>query len=176
MSLEAKYQIFISDVIECNTEDCLIAFREYIGLEGAKNISDIWVLQREIKLLEHIASNFETLKIKYKMNLGENVLEEVLRHVDSNDDSKLDYQGNKGRLLQEELYEFQDLNSKEFFSNKAKSNLNVKPYYAPTLVDPAIIREFVELSFPQLNGEYIRNYLYEEYMKERTPDDQSACA
>jgi hypothetical protein len=142
-------RLFVSDVIECNTQHCLTTCREFMQYDGFKNVSNIWNIKRKRKLLINILQNLENIEMKFIKNR-----EELDKHQYSSGDAFKSY---KSMNMSDE-------------SEGDSENREIKPLYVNAIYDIIIINEFIELTYPQLNGEYIRNYLYDEYMKERSFD------
>jgi hypothetical protein len=57
---------FISDMIEMNTDMCLLAFRTYLDLESHKSLALIWKKHRKQKLIMKIYTIYEELKSSYE--------------------------------------------------------------------------------------------------------------
>lgn len=140
-------RLFVSDVIECNTQHCLTTCREFMQYDGFKNVSNIWNIKRKRKLLCNILQNIENIEMKFLKNK-----EELEKYQYSSGDAFKSY---KSMNMTEE-------------SEDENENREVKPLYVNAIYDIIITNEFIELTYPQLNGEYIRNYVYDEYMKERS--------
>ena len=140
-------RLFVSDVIECNTQHCLTTCREFMQYDGFKNVSNIWNIKRKRKLVCNILQNIENIEMKFLKNK-----EELEKYQYSSGDAFKSY---KSMNMTED-------------SDCENENREVKPLYVNAIYDIIITNEFIELTYPQLNGEYIRNYLYDEYMKERS--------
>ena len=140
-------RLFVSDVIECNTQHCLTTCREFMQYDGFKNVSNIWNIKRKRKLICNILQNIENIEMKFLKNK-----EELEKYQYSSGDAFKSY---KSMNMTED-------------SEGENENREVKPLYVNAIYDIIITNEFIELTYPQLNGEYIRNYLYDEYMKERS--------
>jgi hypothetical protein len=140
-------RLFVSDVIDCNTDHCLTTCREFMQYDGFKNVSNIWNLKRKRKLLNNILQNIENIEMKFLRNREE--LEK--------------YQYASGDALKS--YRSKNMSDDSEDESECKE---VKPLFVNAIYDIIIINEFIELTYPQLNGEFIRNFLYDEYMKDKT--------
>jgi hypothetical protein len=54
---------FISDLVEMNTDICLVSFKKYIDPELYKSVAIIWKKQRKQKLINKIFTIYEELKL-----------------------------------------------------------------------------------------------------------------
>jgi hypothetical protein len=144
---------FIRDCINCHTDHCLNAFRDMFDYDTLHKMNEFWKKMRKTNLLNEIFRNFSSTKKKYnnesypeynlKMNNTEGFEKESLVEMNTQDNSKT--QG-----------DFYVKNRVEFIDEKVKLRK-----------EEIIIREFIDLSFTQLSGEYVRTYLYEDYLKEK---------
>jgi hypothetical protein len=144
---------FIRDCINCHTDHCLNAFRDMFDHETLVLMNEFWKKMRKNNLLTEIFNNFISTKKKYsidsypeynlKMNNTDSFANVRTGLELTNDISKT--QG-----------DFYIKNRVEFIDEKVKFKK-----------EEIIIKEFVELSFIQLSGEYVRTYLYEDHMKEQ---------
>jgi hypothetical protein len=116
--LEDMTKIYISDIIELNTDHCYETFSKKIGDENMKTLSKIWTAKRKSKLINFIHQNYESTKFKYLKR------------------------GSKDDILDVDLPPLNEI-----------TNLTV-------------IDEFIDLTYMQLTGEYIREWLYQDFMKE----------
>lgn len=168
---------FLNDMIESNTDNCLVSFREYLGNESFKMMTEIWRKSRKRKFCQNIYSNFESIKIKYLTDLKSPPLRisklnnsiEIETSIASNNANNKD----ANRVItflngkKEDICEYYEKNnrseSEQFFSSGTLSVDSAKT----SREDFKIVKEFIELSYTQLNGEYIRTWLYEDYSKEK---------
>ena len=150
----------VTYIIDCNTDQCLLAFRQYIGSEVTRNVSAIWKTKRKKKLLYSILNHLDDIKKKFKRDLtvkekyGEDEflnLSDILDHFSYKKDYDEEEEEN---AVEDEVFETPTPGGKFHSFNES-------------IYEKGIVKEFLELAYPQLNGEYIRNYLYDEYMKER---------
>jgi hypothetical protein len=180
---EKTVKEFIVDLIDCNTEMCLQSFKENIGNEGVKMLNEIWKKQRKRKLILEIYKNYDNVKIKYfhrspqqlaigKVEGGDKLNTSIIEEEPV--DSK-----NNSRNLSPNIIATQRDDICDGYEKYNKSQND--HFYLKTYVhmdsgknmndDEKIIRDFIELSFNQLGGEFIRNWLYEDYLKEKTYDN-----
>jgi hypothetical protein len=150
--LPTLVQEFIMDIIENNTDYCLYAIQSSMEVEYINEIAQVWKKERMKNLFNSIYANFESLNFKY--NKFHSPKKRSLSLIDGNSEEKLrekkkstDIISDK-KCITEFSYQIADKNYKD--------------------ESEKIIHEFIELSFGQFIGSYIRNFLYEDYMKERT--------
>jgi hypothetical protein len=142
---------FIRDCINCHTDHCLNAFRDMFDHDTLVKMNEFWKKMRKNNLLNEVFKNYTSTKKKYSIesypeyNLNMNNTEgfEKGQQVELTEGSKT--QG-----------DFYIKNRVEFIDEKVKLKK-----------EEIIIKEFIELSFIQLSGEYVRTYLYEDYLKEK---------
>ena len=63
------------------------------------------------------------------------------------------------------------LENKELNSSLLIDNDTIFKSEEQTIAEEKVLKEFFELSFSQLNGEFIRNWLYDEYIKDKPYDN-----
>lgn len=163
---EKTVKEFISDLIDLHTENCLQSFRENFEYDVIANMNEIYKKLRKRQLLNHIYSFYERVKIKNlqvspKKNSEilntsfdiENILEANLTPIKKPKEDLTDIfeRYNKSQC--------DPLRSNFTFENKKidEGEKNLK--------------EFFELSYNYLNGEYMRNWLYEDYIKEKSNEN-----
>lgn len=173
-SEEKTIKEFIADMIDINTDNCLVSFRDNIGVEGVKLMNDIWKKSRKRKLLLFIYQNYESVKIKYyhrpicspegkpidKLNIS-------LDHENLSGENTNDSNENKEKNAKI-MTERNDLCDAYEKFNKSQNEHFLKMNESVVSDNEKIITEFLGLSFTQLSGEYIRNWLYEDYLKDKS--------
>ncbi len=156
---EKTIKEFISDIIDTNTDNCMQSFRENLGYEVVKNMSEIYKSIRKRQLLFHIYNNFQKIKIKYFHHPNFMKTERLNNSIDI--DNTVGIELNPERDDITETYERYNKNQCDQICHYS---IDVKK-----LTDEEkVVKEFIELAFNYMSGEYIRNWLYEDYLKEKT--------
>lgn len=187
---ELSVRDLVWDTIELNTDNCLFAFKDNVGKEGIVRLIDIWKTKRKRKLLNLIMNNYVSVSRKHGLAKGLQKLHSGKSKWDSESEN-----GDKEILVTncenfDKVKELKKINLdlEDFKRHIPTDNdtyqmkLKIKEYNAEFLnhsVNPIseknpeeeTLKDFFDLSYPLLNGDYIRNFLYEEYMKERTYDN-----
>lgn len=157
---EKTVKEFINDLIEANTDNCIQSFRENLDHEVIQNMSEIYKNLRKKLLLHHIFNNFERVKIKY--------FHQAPKYLDEKPDklnTSLDVDGNFDNDNKDDLAEVYER------YNKNQCDLLNHPFTLEAkkfCEDEKIIKEFFELAYNFMSGEYIRNWLSEDYLKEKS--------
>lgn len=181
---ERSVKEFITDMIEVHTDNCLQSFRENLDYDSVKNMNEIYKKMRKRQLLYHIYSNFERVRIKYFhrtptqiKSLGKdgkdgkegkddilNVLNNSLEIENMNLNAMIEDSSCK-KQAKEDIFEAYERYSKNqcdpFYNHFALESRKLNQ-------EEKIVKEFIELSFNYFTGEYMRNWLYEDYLKEKT--------
>jgi hypothetical protein len=160
---ELKYQLkeFITDIVDYNTDNCLLAIQDSMEYEGIKTISNIWRKNRKRALIDSVYANYESLNRSFdRISSHRNLRTEHFHRVHTLGDYDDEMNLRKGSGITET----KRLNTELNYTLNTHQNQNQSES------EKSVPKEFFELSFSQLKGSYIRNYLYEEYMKEKTYD------
>lgn len=174
---ETSVKIFLNNVIELHTDLCLLSFKENLDSETVQNLSEVWSKIRKLKLCSHMFMNYESIKAKgifmqkSPLIIGKKpgqAIESDMTLAQSNPNFK---STNKEVLLdtgdREDICEYYEKHNKtqsDHFFNSSGFKFSTKK-----LSDQEKgIKEFIELSFSQLDGGYIRSWLYEDYIKEKS--------
>jgi hypothetical protein len=174
---ERSVKEFLNDLIDTNTDNCILSFRENLGYDGTKNITEIYKKLRKRKLLNYILINYESLKIKYfHFNKGLPVIQNVTIVAEAHNDklnNSLDMTDEKD--IDQPRRSIEHENGCDAYERYSKSQCDLLMNFnrseskgRPENDDEKIVKEFIELSFNQLSGEYIRNWLYDDYLKEKS--------
>lgn len=167
---EKTVKEFITDIIDANTDNCLTSFRENLGHEGVENMTDIWKKIRKKKLLYHIFLNYESVKMKYHRSPGKISIEKMGKTFLLEEEDITNIAVKKCGMKDDIVDAYEKYNKsqcdvlfkKNFHFDKAeKKDDNLTD-------DQKVIKEFIELCFSQLSGEYIRTWLNEDYVKEKS--------
>jgi hypothetical protein len=168
--LHARLAKFVAYIIDCNTDVCIEAFHHYIGPDVIQNVDKIWTRVRKESVFFNILKHLDDIKKKFRVaneNRSEKLGEEDLLNISSVQEhisfKKISFNPHNNstdfRILEEEnnnlnhQFETPTPGEKTIFANEA-------------VYDIGIIYEFIELAHPLLEGEYIRDYLFQEYMKQ----------
>jgi hypothetical protein len=135
--LSENVKDMIKDIIQSNTDDLIDGFRDYLPFEVERVVTEVWKKERTNSLFLTIYSNFYSLKNKY-------IAEEINKIIEKNEN-----ENDLNKNFESELVEIP-------LDNFNENKINIK-----------IVKEFFELSFLQLNCDYIINYLDEEYLKNK---------
>lgn len=157
---EKTVKEFIYDIIDANTDQCINSFRENFGHEISEQMGRIYTKERKKKLMKEIYLNYECVFIKCHHNSPENIRNQKLNS--SFDYGNMEMNFIDSELLPKERNFLPQLQDKKLLAVKKISGNSQR-----------IIREFMQLSFNQLSGNYIRSWLEEEYYKDR--DYESIC-
>lgn len=188
---EKNVKEFINDFIEINTENCILSFRDNLGYECVKNLSSLWNKARRQKLLNRVYQNYESINSRQiycsKPNSSSSVSSiRSIRSCETIDTNCFDQS-------------FEAERRNEEFEAKMQSVIDIvrptdrftcvplgRPYgvdYSDdclpktehSKIEGAKIRkrikEFIELSFCQLEGDQMRSWLYDDYIKERSEEE-----
>jgi hypothetical protein len=150
LSDERTVREFIRDVINSHT-DTLLIFR---GITNRKVFHNIWKKDRKKLLINEIYQNYDFIKKKYSE------WRTKLSITDSFKPTNYD-------TIEYEKYN----NTHCEFYNKLRFKFIDEKFNLSK--EELMIREFLELSYTQMSGEYIRTWLYEESLKEKV--DSSVC-
>ena len=199
---------FIGDLIESNTNVCLISFNANLGAEGVESMAEIWNNQRKAKLASSIFSNFESIKSKHSINYKSPKVEaydkssENFRNLSStglsqfsqldqlnqcnqlNQSFEIDMiisEGNPNNkdpnkvitfknTLKEDISEYFEKHNK-IQSDQLFSSSGFKFSAKKLNEQQKVIKEFIDLSYSQLSGEYIRTWLYDDFMREKALEE-----
>lgn len=129
---------FVQDIINANTDNCIVSFKNNLSIELIRNMCDIYQKKRKRKLENYILDSYDDIKSKY-------------------------YNTKKTNEI--------SLENKELTSSLLIDNDSLFKSEEQTIAEEKVLKEFFELSFSQLNGEFIRNWLYDEYIKDKPYDN-----
>lgn len=156
---EKTVKEFIYDVIDANTDHCINTFRDNFGQEISEQMKRIYTKERKKKLMKEIYSNYECVYVKYYHKSPENFKNNKLNS--SFDYGNMDLNLIDGELLPKEGNFLPQLQDKKLSAVRKISD------------NEKIIREFFQLAFNHLSGNYMRSWLEEEYYKDR--EYESIC-
>lgn len=152
---------FVQDIIDANTDNCIVSFKNNLSIDLVRNMCDIYQKKRKRKLENFILNNYDNIKTKYyylKSN-NEIILEEEGYDEDNLlNNSLADMEENKKNLKHGKVVTIEK--EEDIFKSEEEYMKNEK-----------VLKEFFELTFSQLSGEFIRNWLYDEYLKDKPYDN-----
>jgi len=158
---EKTVKDFINDIIDTNTDNCLQSFRESLGYDVIQNLTEIYKKLRKRQLLFHIYDNFHKIKIKYfhpsSPKFGKS--EKLNTSMEIENAHEININVNKDDI---EVYERYNKHQCELLSLLQDTH-EVKKISD----EEKVIKEFIELAYNHMSGEYIRSWLYEDYLKEK---------
>jgi hypothetical protein len=140
---------FIRDIINCHTEICLVSFKQILNVQSLRNMTNNWKKGKKLSLLNEIYKNFISIKKKYS---------EWKTKLSLTDSFKP-----KSKFNSEVIDRHHNYTNCEFY---IRNRFNFVDEKFNMSKEELMIREFIELSFHQLDGQYIRTWLYEESLKE----------
>jgi hypothetical protein len=170
---EKTVKEFIADLIEVNTDNCINSFRENLDYETVKTMTDVYKKIRKRQLLYHIYANFERVRIKY-FHRSPNINTKISKVSDKlNNSFDMDNVNihDLGMIEEDQTIKFKDdiFEAYERYSKNQCDPLHQFVLDSKKLnQEEKIVKEFIELAFNHLIGEYMRNWLYEAYMREKT--------
>ena len=154
---------FVMDIIDANTDNCIVSFKSNLSVDLVKNMCDVYQHKRKRKLEDLILGNYDGVKMKY-FNIKTNEIdlcqgdELKLNNslIDDDDNNNINSNINDNDVgIKNEKVMNDDLFINEDCSVKSDK----------------MLKEFFELSYSQLNGEFIRSWLYDEYLKDKPYDE-----
>lgn len=151
---------FVQDIIDANTDNCIVSFKNNLSIDLVRNMCDIYQKKRKRKLENFILNNYDGIKTKYYnlKNNNEIILEEEGYDKDNLLNNTLaDLEENKKNLKHGKVITIEK--EEDIFKSEEETMKNEK-----------VLKEFFELTFSQLSGEFIRNWLYDEYLKDKPYD------
>ena len=152
---------FVQDIIDANTDNCIVSFKNNLSIDLVRNMCDIYQKKRKRKLENFILNNYDGIKTKY-YNLKNN--NEIILEEEGYDEDNLlnntlaDLEENKKNLKHGKVITIEK--EEDIFKSEEETMKNEK-----------VLKEFFELTFSQLSGEFIRNWLYDEYLKDKPYDN-----
>ena len=152
---------FVQDIIDANTDNCIVSFKNNLSIDLVRNMCDIYQKKRKRKLENFILNNYDGIKTKYynHKNNNEIILEEEGYDEDNLLNNTLaDLEENKKNLKHGKVITIEK--EEDIFKSEEETMKNEK-----------VLKEFFELTFSQLSGEFIRNWLYDEYLKDKPYDN-----
>ena len=152
---------FVQDIIDANTDNCIVSFKNNLSIDLVRNMCDIYQKKRKRKLENFILNNYDGIKTKYynHKNNNEIILEEEGYDEDNLLNNTLaDLEENKKNLKHGKVITIEK--EEGIFQSEEETMKNEK-----------VLKEFFELTFSQLSGEFIRNWLYDEYLKDKPYDN-----
>jgi hypothetical protein len=172
---EKAVKEFINDLIEANTDNCIQAFRENLGYDVTQNMTEIYKKLRKRQLLYQIYANFERVKIRYFhqspkfINKNENLNTSV--DIEAAQEPNVDYGFDSNikttKQFKEDTETYERFNKNQCDLISRQFTLDLKKLND----EEKIIKEFIELAFNHMSGEYMRNWLYEDYLKEKSVEN-----
>ena len=164
----------IVDIIELNTKDCLFAFREYMDNESFQMFCyRVFIRKRKKLLINHLLENYLSTLYKHQFLISNNDL--VIRKDFSRNKIKAktyslnskDIERGIGSLPKDRnQFDLYNLNNGNYSETEKSLLVTSKAIVIESLTGD-YIREYLMLTFSQFQGEYIRNWLFEEFNKER---------
>ena len=152
---------FVQDIIDANTDNCIVSFKNNLSIDLVRNMCDIYQKKRKRKLENFILNNYDGIKTKY-YNLKNN--NEIILEEEGYDEDNLlnntlaDLEEKKKNLKHGKVITIEK--EEDIFKSEEETMKNEK-----------VLKEFFELTFSQLSGEFIRNWLYDEYLKDKPYDN-----
>lgn len=197
---EDNIQSFITDLIEINTENCLKSFGENLGKESIINLTEVWSKDRKKRLATTIFQNFASVMRKNhpkRRYLSQKTHNQVIsncavRNQNSQSsktveqENTADVGADNSNLDKEEVkpFDLEDiirLKKSLITRSKSKSldnSAGFREFLAKSIgeaesKDQELMKMFLELSYNQLNGEYIRSWLYDDFLKDKSEETVS---
>lgn len=181
---EETVKSFVTDMIEVNTDNCLKAFRDNLGPESVKNLTEVWNKDRKKKLCSHILLNYESVVKKNvprkrnesSMSYGSEVTRNSTNVMINSPSSLKSQKLNRSFDLEEIIICKKSLffSSSKTCNKDSDSDVPVKIGTMPDIDnDHDLTKKFLELSFTQLNGDYVRSWLYDNFLKEKS--EETVC-
>ena len=155
---------FVMDIIDANTDNCIVSFKSNLSVDLVKNMCDVYQHKRKRKLEDLILGNYDGVKMKYfniktneidlcqgdELKLNNSLIDDDDNNINNNSNINDNDVGIKSeKAMNDDLFINEDCSVK---SDK-------------------MLKEFFELSYSQLNGEFIRSWLYDEYLKDKPYDE-----
>jgi hypothetical protein len=155
---------FVMDIIDANTDNCIVSFKSNLSVDLVKNMCDVYQHKRKRKLEDLILGNYDGVKMKYfniktneidlcqgdELKLNNSLIDDDDNNINNNSNINDNDVGIKNeKAMNDDLFINEDCSVK---SDK-------------------MLKEFFELSYSQLNGEFIRSWLYDEYLKDKPYDE-----
>jgi hypothetical protein len=162
---------FIYDMIETHTENCLLTFKDNLGFEAVLEMSEIFSQLRKGKLYQSIFSHFDKLNIKY-LHMHKPVPGSLFTGNDKLN-SSFDIEGVHDLHNNHNLLAIEEINQKIELLNKQQAEIENQKFSLGMKYenDEQIIKDFIQLVYHHLSGDYIRHWLYEEYSKDKPIED-----
>ncbi len=178
---EKTVKEFLNDLIEMHTDTCIQSFRENFEYDVIASMTEVYKKLRKRQLLNHLYAYYEKVKIKNlhgpqkkpseKLNTSFD-MENLLEGKDANNVSNMHIMNNINSMnitpIKKPRDEFQEIFERynksqcdSFRSNFTFENKKMDD-------DEKTIKEFIELTYNHLTGEFMRNWLYEDYLKEKS--------
>ena len=148
---------FVMDIIDANTDNCIVSFKSNLSVELVKNMCDVYQHKRKRKLEDLILGNYDGVKMKY-FNIKTNEIDLC--------------QGDELKLNNSLIDEDDNINDNDVvIKNEKAMNDDLFINEDCSVKSDKMLKEFFELSYSQLNGEFIRSWLYDEYLKDKPYDE-----
>ena len=153
---------FVMDIIDANTDNCIVSFKSNLSVDLVKNMCDVYQHKRKRKLEDLILGNYDGVKMKY-FNIKTNEID----LCQGGDELKLN-----NSLIDDDDNNNSNLNDNDVgIKNEKTMNDDLFINEDCSVKSDKMLKEFFELSYSQLNGEFIRSWLYDEYLKDKPYDE-----
>ncbi len=183
---EKTVKEFLNDLIEMHTETCIQSFRENFEYDVIASMTEVYKKLRKRQLLNHLYANYEKVRIKNlhgspnkpseKLNTSFD-MENLLEGANTNNVNNMNIITSMNSMnitpIKKQRDEFQEIYERYNKSQCDTLRSNFTFENKKIEDDEKIIKDFIELSFNNLNGEFMRNWLYEDYLKEKSYEN--AC-
>ena len=133
-----------------------MSFKQILNVQSLTSMTNSWKKGKKAGLLNEIYKNYSSIKKKYS---------EWKTKLSLTDSFKP-----KSKFNSEVIERHYNYTNCEFYIRNRFNFIDDKFNLSK---EELMIREFIELSFHQLDGPYIRTWLYEESLKENS--DSSIC-
>ena len=163
---EVTVKEFLSDLIDMHTDTCIQSFRENFDYEVIATMSEVYKKLRKRQLLYHIYGSFEKVKIKNLHGSPKKPSEKLNTSFDM--ENILEGENNCSPMKRKKGDDFGEIYERYNKSQCDTIKLSLTFENKKLNDDERTVKEFIDLSFNHLNGEYMRNWLYEEYMREKS--------
>lgn len=172
---DTAIKAFVEDIIDANTDNCIISFKNNLSVDLIKNMCEVYQIKHKRKLEGLILRNYDGIKSKYfqlknsnETNLCDTDNDNINNNIILMNGNELDRLNNSFADCNEDVTreKYMKMANERPISDLLNNNPDDK-----SLKAEKVLKEFFELSFPQLSGEFIRNWLYDEYIKDKPYDN-----
>lgn len=142
---------FLADIINLNTDDCIYGFYPFLTNSEIMTLTKVFSLTRKERLLKHILRNYND---KNNLQLTRSIITTRERRESIDETKELD-----NSKIEEKLAKTR--RSKVIHDSEKIINLSNEDE------DHKKIYTFLCNRMNELNGEFVRNWLYEDYCQEK---------